>query len=203
MFTTNKSDINVRVENHTEKIGTAHLKNSFAYDPNNTGNGTITGVNGTTRTATETWTLTCIKEETDSGIFSVVGSVSGQKDNATVGDEYNNGQVTFTINDGSTDWAKGDIITVDLVRDFTEPISTKPISTVQAVTTGDLTTCKMFLKGSLNNMEYANTDIFELSSDEITNGYVVGSNSLVVSRSHIYFDTIDITDEATVVVYGK
>ena len=42
MFTTNKSDINIRVKNHTKKIGTAHLKNSFAYDQNNIGNGTIT-----------------------------------------------------------------------------------------------------------------------------------------------------------------
>lgn len=86
----------------------------------NVGNGTVTsiGVNDTF-TKTETWTLTCIAAATNSGIFSVSGSVTGARGNATVGTSYvsnsitpSNSEIQFIINDGATDFAVGDSFTI-------------------------------------------------------------------------------------------
>jgi hypothetical protein len=46
----------------------------------------------------ETWTVTAINATT----FSVVGSISGNQDDATVDTDYNNGIVRFRIDDGGT-----------------------------------------------------------------------------------------------------
>lgn len=53
----------------------------------------------------ETWTITA----TSSTNFTVVGSVSGAKANATVGTPYVNGYIDFTITAGGTPFVSGDI----------------------------------------------------------------------------------------------
>lgn len=58
----------------------------------------------------ETWTLICTVAGA-TGTFSVAGSVSGAKADATVGTAYDNGIVAFTINDGSIDFEVGDSFT--------------------------------------------------------------------------------------------
>lgn len=86
----------------------------------NTGNGTISGESVNDQfTKTETWTLTCIHAAANSGIFSVVGSVSGARGNATVGTAYHsnsitpsNSELSFTVNDGTSDFAIGDTFTI-------------------------------------------------------------------------------------------
>lgn len=72
-----------------------------------------------TFTKTETWTLTCIHAIANSGIFSVVGSVTGARGNATVGSAYvsnsavpANSELGFTISDGTPDFVVGDTFTV-------------------------------------------------------------------------------------------
>lgn len=57
---------------------------------------------------TETWTLVCTSASADGGTFSVTGSVSGAQAVATVGAAYDNGEVQFLINDGTTDFAVND-----------------------------------------------------------------------------------------------
>lgn len=77
----------------------------------NTGNGTVTGVDTTAATVTETWTLTCTAGG-PTGTFSVVGSVSGAQADATVGTPYSNSRISFTINDGAVDFIIGDTFTI-------------------------------------------------------------------------------------------
>ncbi len=65
-------------------------------------------------TLTENWTLTCTAE--GAGTFSVVGSVSGNVGDATVGVEFQYPEdetymVKFTIADGSPDFAENDSFT--------------------------------------------------------------------------------------------
>lgn len=75
--------------------------------PANTGGGDVTGVSAEGNAFTETWTLTCTTGGV-TGIFSVTGSVSGAKADATVGTPYDNNIVAFTINDGTPDFIIGD-----------------------------------------------------------------------------------------------
>lgn len=79
----------------------------------NVGNGTVTGItayNGFTKT--ETITLSCIHAATNAGIFQISGSLSGPLGNATVGLSFSSSEVSFTINDGATDFAIGDSFTI-------------------------------------------------------------------------------------------
>lgn len=78
-----------------------------AITQSGTGNGTLSGVEASPSSITETWTLTCTAAAANGGTFSVTGSVSGAKPAATVGVAYDNGLIKFTINDGSTDFAVG------------------------------------------------------------------------------------------------
>lgn len=76
-----------------------------------TGDGTMTAVDALILAVTETWTVTCTAEIVDGGTFSVVGSVSGAKADATVGVAYDNTFVSFLISDGATDFLVGDVFT--------------------------------------------------------------------------------------------
>lgn len=86
----------------------------------NVGNGTVGSISvSDTYTETETWTLTCIAAIANSGLFSVVGSVSGAKGVATVGSIFHSNvlvpsqsEINFTIADGATDFAVGDTFTI-------------------------------------------------------------------------------------------
>jgi hypothetical protein len=89
----------------------------------NTGNGTVSGiVVNNNFTKTETWTLTCIAAIVNSGLFSVVGSVTGSRGVATVGSTFTSNTITpanselqFLINDGATDFVAGDTFTIPTV----------------------------------------------------------------------------------------
>lgn len=85
----------------------------------NVGNGTVgsIGVNDTF-TLTETWSLACISTS-GGGIFSVAGSVTGARGNATVGSSYvsntivpGNSEIIFLITAGVTPFAVGDSFTI-------------------------------------------------------------------------------------------
>lgn len=95
-------------------IGIVAATASQAYS--GTGNGTMTSLtayNGFTKT--ETITATCIHAVANGGIFQVSGSLSGPLGNATVGVSFVSPEVSFTINDGSTDFIIGDAFTLTMV----------------------------------------------------------------------------------------
>ena len=94
----------------------SELKNTIILGASNTGNGLVNGVSAPIYTTSQVWTLTCTKATTDSGTFSVVGSVSGAKTDLTVGTAYDNGLLAVLVADGSTDWAVGDTVTIDISR---------------------------------------------------------------------------------------
>lgn len=81
-----------------------------------TGTGTLTGIEASPTSVTETWTLTCTAAAVDGGTFSVSGSVSGAMAAATVGVAYSAARIKFTLNDGATDYIVGDVFTIPVVQ---------------------------------------------------------------------------------------
>jgi len=69
--------------------------------PGNWGNGEVTNISVAPGAPIETWTLKCINDDPD---FTVTGSVSGAKAQATAGVPYDNGLIAFTITKGTRDW---------------------------------------------------------------------------------------------------
>lgn len=76
------------------------------------GAGTLTGFFAYDAGASEVWTIKCKTTAANGGTFSVTGSTSGAKADATVGVLYDNGFIKFTINDGAPDFALNDTFTV-------------------------------------------------------------------------------------------
>jgi hypothetical protein len=77
-----------------------------------TGNGLLTNLAVPTGTRSEQWLVTVTTAAANGGTFSVVGSLSGARANAVVGTPYSNGNVSFTIADGTTDFVVGDRFTI-------------------------------------------------------------------------------------------
>jgi hypothetical protein len=78
-----------------------------------TGNGTCTKASPAYSAAAKagSYSVVCLEKTTDSGTFAVMRPDGTQDGIATVGAAYD-GQVKFTIADGSTDFAAGDTFTV-------------------------------------------------------------------------------------------
>ncbi len=97
--------------------GAAASATSPAAGALNTGGGTCSAVDvQDAYTNTEDWVVTCIKEASGLGDFSVVGSRSGNIGTATVGTEFKYPntsayELKFTISDGSPDFEVGDAFT--------------------------------------------------------------------------------------------
>ena len=204
MITINKDKINEQFGTSVcHQIGKAILSNSFSYASDNSGNGTITGLNAIFRAPTEKWTLTCIDDSTaGSEVFSVVGSISGSKANATVGTAYNNEIVSFTINDGSTDWAKGDIIYANIQRDIIENNTILLLSTLQIEVDGDSTICDLDFKATIKDNYFTKDNIALTTNDFIEKGKIVGLSEVFYNKGLLHFNNIDTTITSTVTVYG-
>jgi hypothetical protein len=87
---------------------------------NNTGTGVISSVTVGTAAISENWSIICTSETADGGTFTVAGDISGpQTAQATVDSLYtsDNGEISFTIQDGSVDFKPGDTFTFFTVRD--------------------------------------------------------------------------------------
>lgn len=104
-------------ENHKELLVAlqgflcnAKMAHNIAANVANTGNGYVSAERASTSPVDETWTLTA----TNATTFSVTGSVSGAQANATVGTDYDNGIVAFTIIAGGTAFEAGDEFTFDV-----------------------------------------------------------------------------------------
>jgi len=82
----------------------------------NVGNGTVSDIEAYSgATLTETITMQCVAEEADGGQFYVSGSQSGALGMAEVGTPFVSDVISFTINDGSTDFDVGDSFTIATV----------------------------------------------------------------------------------------
>ena len=77
-----------------------------------TGNGVISDTDTFTSSVSETWTVACTSASANAGVFSVTGSVSGALADATVGVDYDNGLIAFTINDGAVDFVATDSFSI-------------------------------------------------------------------------------------------
>lgn len=83
--------------------------------PANTGEGVLTDIIADHDAPVETWTVTCTDVGTPA-IFSVVGSVSGTKANATAEVAYDNGLVAFLITATGTAFAEDDDFAFGITR---------------------------------------------------------------------------------------
>jgi hypothetical protein len=92
---------------------------AFGLSFSSTGNGTLTNYSGGPDSVAETFTVTCTATALDGGTFSVVGSVSGNIGNATVGTPFTSTKINFTINDGAVDFALNDIFTINTAPKWT------------------------------------------------------------------------------------
>jgi len=77
-----------------------------------TGTGTLTGIEASPSSVTETWTLTA----TSATNFTVSGSVSGAQTNATVGTPYSIARLKFLLNAGGTPFSSGDTFIIPVTR---------------------------------------------------------------------------------------
>jgi hypothetical protein len=76
-----------------------------------TGNGVISNIQLNQQTVvTELWTITC----QDPSTFTVSGYASGAAGTATVGSLYNNGKISFLINNGSVPFQAGDSFSINI-----------------------------------------------------------------------------------------
>ncbi len=80
-----------------------------------TGQFSVTGVSSSPTTVAEVWTV-AVTNATPPSTWSVTGSVSGAKADATIGVPYDNGQIAFTINDTGTDPAVTDAFTITVTE---------------------------------------------------------------------------------------
>lgn len=81
-----------------------------------TGNGTITGLTVFPGlTVSENITIKCVTPQSNAGVFSVTGSVSGPLGLATVGVGFSSPVIAFTLNDGTTDFVLNDQFVVPTV----------------------------------------------------------------------------------------
>lgn len=98
-------------------LGQVANANTVAADAGNTGNADLSGVTVTLGPGAinGTYTLTCTAAATDAGTFSVTEPNGGSLADLTVGVAYLSAHINLTIPDGATDWAEGDVITIDVV----------------------------------------------------------------------------------------
>lgn len=102
---------------------------TVAADGGNTGNGTVTGVARGVAAKPGDYTLTCIAAAVDGGRFQVVDPAGYRLADALVGAGYATSQLAFTLGDGATDWAVGDLITLTVAAGAGKAVALDPAAT--------------------------------------------------------------------------
>lgn len=95
-------------------VGLIAASAGSAVPGSNTGNGTVSGIgvfSGSTKTETITMTVVGVPSSNHAN-FEVHGSLSGPLGIATLGVSFNSPEISFTINDGATDFVIGDSFTI-------------------------------------------------------------------------------------------
>lgn len=85
-------------------------------DSGNTGDGTIGTISGDADTITGDYVATIIEPATDGGIFMVQDPEGRDIGSGTVGTEFSDGGITFTISDGATDFVAGDRFIISVTQ---------------------------------------------------------------------------------------
>lgn len=78
----------------------------------NTGNGTFSAATASNDAITGTYTVTITEAAADGGTFEVTDPLNNTLGTGTVGTEFSQGGLTFTIADGATDFEVGDSWTI-------------------------------------------------------------------------------------------
>lgn len=78
----------------------------------NVGDGTCTSVTGGKYVKVGTYTLTCVEPHSNTGAFAVAGVNGEAIGAASVGIAFTSSEINFTLNDGATDFAAGDVFTI-------------------------------------------------------------------------------------------
>lgn len=94
----------------TKALGTV------AAGAGNTGGGTVTGVALGPLAQPGDYTLTCIETASGGGTFQVEAPDGKLLPPATVGAAYSGDHLSFTVNDGTPDFALGDTFTIPVVE---------------------------------------------------------------------------------------
>ncbi len=94
----------------------AALSIASAAGGSNVGNGTISGLALGAQAQTGVYTLECITEATNAGVFAVFDPAGDRKEDLTVAVAYDNGEIALTLGDGSEDFDVGDSFTVTVTE---------------------------------------------------------------------------------------
>ncbi|WP_313226726.1 head decoration protein [Stutzerimonas chloritidismutans] len=89
-------------------------------DAGNTGNGTVGSVTVTSAAITGDYLLTITEGATNGGKFDLVDPTGARVGTGTVGQPFTGGGLTFTLSDGSTDFAVGDGFTLAVLANLGE-----------------------------------------------------------------------------------
>jgi len=86
----------------------------------NTGNGTVSSVTVTSAAITGDYVLTITEAGANGGKFELVDPAGALVGAGTVGQPFTGGGLTFTLNDGATDFAVGDSFTLAVLANLGE-----------------------------------------------------------------------------------
>ncbi|MCD1640105.1 head decoration protein [Pseudomonas stutzeri] len=89
-------------------------------DAGNTGNGTVGSVTVTSAAITGDYQLTITETGANGGKFDLADPTGARVGTGTVGQPFTGGGLTFTLNDGSTDFAVGDGFTLAVLANLGE-----------------------------------------------------------------------------------
>lgn len=138
----------------------------------NTGDGTCDSVTGGAETKIGTYTLTCTAAATDGGTFSVTDPDGDALADAAVGTAYESDQITFTLTDGTTDFAAGDTFTI-------------------AVTAGEGNVVPLDLDATDGSQVAAGFMIADVdASSAATAGVIIARDSMVAMDNLVWPDSI-------------
>jgi hypothetical protein len=167
-----------------------------------TGNGTMTVLRAGPDVQSGNYVITCITAATNGGVFSVVAPDGTALPNATVGTPYATSHLSFTLNDGSTDYAEDDVFTVAVAAGTSATVIGTGNGTVTAITLGPDAKPGLYLvevTGTVTNggvVSVTGPDGAVVEADSITAG---AGGTLVVTGRQI---NLTVTDGSTDFVKG-
>lgn len=94
------------------KVSAGSVPTTGTAGGSNVGDGTCTSVTGGKYVKVGTYTLTCIETHLNTGVFSVKGVNGEAIGTAYVAEVFTSAEINFTLNDGATDFAAGDVFTI-------------------------------------------------------------------------------------------
>lgn len=147
---------------------------SVVADTGNTGDAVLSGVTVTLDddVLEGDYILECTATDSDAGTFSVTAPDGTELDDLTVGSAYTTTHISLTLPDGDTDWAEGDIVTVEVTASSEQFKEYNPNATDGSQTAARI----LFRKASPE----AGTPVQALVTSRLT---VVDSKKLVWSDS--------------------